>query len=169
MRIRFSVHTLVERLPKEIHAQAVALLRDIFQRAVKSEGQAFNAVRLRIAQDQPDPKSSRPERDEIFLDALAGSDSLGINVPRRLRELIGGNENVFMRREWSTLALIAAYWIAVVLIAPWPSSGPLTTAQWLPLAFLPLVLITLPAARFILRRATRRSHTNEQALPAAKR
>jgi hypothetical protein len=155
-------------LPKDMRIRAVALVRDIFERAVKSEGQAFDAVRLRIAQDRPDPISARPERDEIFLDALAGSDPLALAAPRSLRQLISGAKNGFVLREWTVLALIAVYWSAVALLVPGPSSGALTTAQWLPLVFLPFVLVTLPAARRISRWANDRADGTAQPASAAK-
>jgi hypothetical protein len=138
---------LIKSLPKKLRVQAVALLRGILDRAVMSQGQAFDAVRLRIAQDRPDPRSARPERDEIFLDVLAGSNPLAFEAPRSLRKLISRAGNEFTWREWTTLVLIMLYWAAAALLVPWPSAGALTTTEWLPLLLLPLVFVTAPAAR----------------------
>jgi hypothetical protein len=141
---------LLARLPRQIRHQAAALLHDLLKRAVKPDGQVFDALRLRIARERPDPAAARPERDEIFLDALARSDPLAFEAPRNLREVISGIRNAFVGRELLTFAILVAYWLAAAMIIPWPSSGALTTATWLPLLFLPLGFVTLPAARRVL-------------------
>jgi hypothetical protein len=154
---------LIDRLPKQTRNQAAALLRDILDRAIKSETQETDALRLRIAQDRPDPVAAEPERDEVFLDALAGSNPLAIEVPRSFGELIRAAKNEFIRREWATVAVIAIYWAVTALIVLRLSSAALTTSQWLPLAFLPLIFVTWPAARRISRRATERTRRTRTA------
>jgi hypothetical protein len=148
---------LIQSLPTIFRSKAVALLRDIFDRAVAPDEKAFEAVRLRIAQERADVPAGRPERDEIFLDALAAVDPLAFEVRRNVRELIGGTANEFVRREWMTFALIVLYWAAVVFMVPLPSAGALTTREWLPFAFLPLAFATLPAARRLSRWVRKRS------------
>jgi hypothetical protein len=142
---------LIQSLPKKLRFQATVLLRDIFERAIRSEGRAFDAVHLRIAQDRLDQRSARPERDEIFLDALADSNPLAFEVPRKVRELVNGATNEFARREWTTFGLIVLYWAVAALLIPWPSAGALTTAEWLPLLLLSLGFFTVPAARCLIR------------------
>jgi hypothetical protein len=142
---------LIQSLPKTLRLQAVVLLRDILERAMPSGDQAFNPVRLRIAQDRSDPRATQPERDEIFLDTLVRSDPLAFKAPRKLRERIGDLRSEFAKRESLTLGIIAIYWAAFALLIPRPSSGALMTTEWLPLAFLSLVVVTVPAARRLVR------------------
>jgi hypothetical protein len=159
---------LIALLPKTVRLQAFALLRDLFNRAVKSGNESFDAVRLRIAQDQPDPTAARPERDEIFLDALARADDLAFEAPRNLRAMIGAMKDPFVAREWGTLALIAAYWAAAAWLVPWPSDGALATGSWLPVLLLALVIVTLPVARRISRWGRGRSDPTPPAAAAVK-
>jgi hypothetical protein len=138
---------MLERLPAKVHVQTAALLRELLDRAVKAEGESGDAVRLRIAQEGSDPRVARPERDEIFLDALVRADPLAFEVRRSLRALIAGTGDAFVMREWATLGTIAVYWIALALIVPWPGGGPLSTAAGLPLLLLPFAFLTWPFAR----------------------
>jgi hypothetical protein len=138
---------LIASLPRDVRLQTAALLRDLLERAVKPGGEIYDVLRLRIAQDQPDPAAARPERDEIFLDALATADPLALEAPRNLRQLVSGMRNPFVAREWTILALLAAYWCAAALLVPWPSDGALATGSWLPLVLLLLAVVTLPAAQ----------------------
>jgi hypothetical protein len=156
---------LLVLLPKDVHAQAAWLLHDLLERAVKSEDQAFDAMRLRVALDQPDPVAARPNRDEIFLDALAGSDPLLLPAPRSVRQSITGVRNAFVAREWASLVIIAVYWVGTALIVPWPSSGALTTTAFLPLFFLPFVLVTWPLARRVVSWAMNRADGSVPSVP----
>jgi hypothetical protein len=141
---------LVSLLPKALQAQAVTVLRDLLERAINCDGQVFDAMRLRVAQDWPDRAASRPERDEIFIDALAKHDSLALEAPRSLQDLKSGINNPFVAREWITLIILCCYWIGATLLAPWQSGETLGFGALLPLAILSLALITWPiAARFM--------------------
>jgi hypothetical protein len=128
---------LLGLMPTRLRVQAVALFHVVFERAVRSEDQVFDAVRLRIAQDRRGPRFARPERDEIFLDELAGP--VPLKIPRRFRELISATKNEFVRREGTALGVILLYRAVVVAMVLSLSSGPQTTGQWLPFAFLPLI------------------------------
>jgi hypothetical protein len=148
---------LMQSLPKSFRSKAVALLRDILDRAIAADEKAFDAVCLRIAQERADLAAGRPERDEIFLDALAGVDSLAFEVRRNVRELIGGTANEFVRREWRMFVLIMLYWAAAAFMIPRSAGGALTMNEWLPLICLPVVFATLPAARRLSRWARERA------------
>jgi hypothetical protein len=151
---------LLESLPKSVRVQATALLRDLLERAVNSDGQTFDSVRLRIAQDRPDPAAAQPERDEIFLDTLARQDSLAFEAPRSFRQLVSRRTNAFVAREWATFSVLVIYWLGVALLVPWRSSGALATGALLPLMLLPLGLLTWPIAdRIVQRVGTRREDT----------
>jgi hypothetical protein len=151
---------LLESLPKPVRVQATALLRDLLEGVVYSDGQAFDSVRLRIAQDRPDPAAAQPERDEIFLDTLVRQDSLAFEAPRSLRQLASKRTNAFVAREWATFSILIIYWLGVALLMPWQSSGALGTGALLPLMLLPLGLLTWPIAdRIVQRVGTRRDDT----------
>jgi hypothetical protein len=146
---------LIAELPPDVHAQAGKLLHDLLERAIHPAGQSFDTVRLRIAQDDPDAGAVRPERDEIFLDALAQADPLALKAPRSLRELLAGFRHSFIAQEWTAVITFVLYWLVLALLAPWHADGALTAGVWLPLAALPLVLVTYrwaaPAARWVQR------------------
>jgi hypothetical protein len=157
---------LLESLPKPVRVQATTLLRDLLERVVNSDAQAFDSVRLRIAQDRPDSAAAQPERDEIFLDTLARQDSLAFEAPRSFRQLASRRTNAFVAREWATFSILIIYWLGVALLMPWQSSGALGTGAILPLMLLPLGLLTWPIAdRIVQRIGTRRDDT---ALPRIK-
>src|SRR5208283_2187999 len=79
---------LLATLPPAIQAQAAALLQDLLERAVRPDASFSDAIRLRIARERPDARAGRPERDEIFIEALAKADPLALAVPRSLSQLI---------------------------------------------------------------------------------
>ena len=141
---------LVSLLPKPVRAEAVAVLRDLLERAINYDGQVFDVMRLRLAQDWPDRAASSPERDEIFIDALAKHDLLALEAPRSLQDLKSGINNPFVAREWMTLIVLCCYWIGATLLAPWQPSKALGFGALLPLVILSLALITWPIAARIM-------------------
>jgi hypothetical protein len=134
---------LVTALPPGVLKQAASLLRDLLERAVHARGEAYDSLRLRIAIDRPDPNAMRPERDEIFIDALAKADPLDFGVPRNFREFLSGIRDSFLAREWAGLATCILYAIATPFLVPWPSDGPLAAGAFLPLLFLPLAFASI--------------------------
>jgi branched-chain amino acid transport system permease protein len=97
---------LIASLPASVFTQATLLLDDLLGRAVNASGDNYDAIRLRIAQDRPDPSATRPERDEVFLEALSKADALALKAPRNLSELVSGLKHPFLAREWGLSAVV---------------------------------------------------------------
>jgi hypothetical protein len=145
---------LLALLPKIVRSQATALLSDILERAVNPSEQVFDAVRLRIAQDWPDPAAFQPERDEIFIDALARHETLGLEAPRNLQDLKSGINNAFVAHEWTVMLVLAFYWLGAALLIPWQTGGSLGFGAFLPLLILPLGFGTWRLAERVMRIGT---------------
>jgi hypothetical protein len=150
---------LLSLLPNVVRTQATFLLRDLLERAIEGNARAFDSVRLRIAQDWPDPTASRPERDDIFIDALANQDSLLLQAPRSLQDLKSGLNNAFVAREWTAFAVFSIYWLATALLVPWQSGGPLGFGSLLPLLILPLAFAIWPIAARIIQFGKNTDHS----------
>ncbi len=129
---------LIDQLPERIRNEAVRLLQEILDRAVKPDGSGFDDLRLRIARDAPDLTAERPERDEVFLDTLSKSDPLALRASHRLSRLLRRPDDPFAIREWLAAALFVTYWCVTSVLVPWPQQGPFATGAWL--APIPLLL-----------------------------
>ena len=146
-------HRLLEYLKQNnprAHRDAVLAVADL----LKGENPDKNlrvdeAIILEIGQE---PKSDihakaimrRQARDVVLVDRLAAEEvtDLDVEVPESWAERLMLMSDGLLFKEFAGVAIFIAYAVALIIVAPWPIDGPLTSYPWTALlvlvVFIPL-------------------------------
>jgi hypothetical protein len=126
------------------------LLEDILNRAQMFDERDVDSIKLQIALDRPDPNSDRPLTDEVFLDFVAQEDVLTPQAPLDLLERLAALPDRFGIQERASMAMFTFYYIALLILIPWPGDGSLTTLSWVPVACMFLVFPAIWCAKMLV-------------------